>query len=755
MELINNIPQMAAPLLAGLLILWVPGLLLGIATGLPRALRWGWAPAGSVAIIAVTAMIAPIISMPWGIPTAAAGTVCTVAAAAVVRIAIAAAHRRHALRRLHISTPPQHATCSVRADATDPAFTLPQRSAHPSTSSAHVSAYAGSHISWGSRIRAALTPIYSAPRQAGPLPRHWYRCALTCALAGASIAGFVKFFRATGSFTNFIQNWDMSYHVNSVQAIVQTKNGSSLNAVLADPTAPGLYPCGFHDVASLIVLATGADVPSIAQLTALIFAFIVLPIGVATLAYVAFQRQLITLVAGLVALAFPAFPLAVLWWGPLYSNLAGWALVPASLALFVWVFSVTPRSKKITPLFCVLISLAGITLSQPNAAATWLIAAWTYGTWSAVTAAVHSRSPHTAAPHRTSPRHTTWPKAAHSPVVHATLVGIGCCALGVLIWLSIAFAIGFDRLASMNQRTPEGPLLEALAHGVGMLGAHPHSPLLRTEIIRVAPLSVLVVIGIVIVALREKGRWSVAVYGMWLALFLAVYSSPSHFIRNYIGSLWYNDVPRLLAPLVMLAPIFVGVAIDTLITSAWRPQRQPQLSHRAIRSGARALAIMALAGVIVWALQLPTWGAAWGPLRRFSTQTDKNLVFFVDQDEYTLFKQMRTIVPEQALVIGNPWEGATFAWAISGRRAVIPTPEFYEGARLYPYLSDHLSEGATNPQVCRELKRHGISYALDLADSSVPEARLYPGLRHTANGNLGPVVAQVGEAKLVHITKCG
>ncbi|MCI6575027.1 MAG: hypothetical protein MSC53_07700 [Arcanobacterium sp.] len=708
--LIHNAADIAMPLFVGLLILWIPGLIIGTASGLPRALRWGWAPAGSVGLIATTAVIAPMVHLQWNVWIVAGATIAIATIIMGMRWAINIA---------------QHTTArSIRS-----ALPLHRKSQ-----------------SFGDTPLAThfFTPDYPAIMQTGWFSPRIYRSLLIIALATASAAGFIKFFKATGNINNFIQHWDASYHLNAVQAIIQTGNGSSLNTILTNPTAPGRYPSGFHDVASLIILSsTGLSVPAATQLTALIFAFIVLPVGVATLAYVAFGRQIVTLIAGLVSLTFPAFPLTVLWWGPLYANLAAWAILPSTLALFAWAILSTRKSRRILPLLCVLGSLAGLTLAQPNAAVSWFIAAWVCVSWQVIAALL-------AAPSRTTQQfQRTQKKSLTSKLLRAFLIGLSWGILTSLAWLGLISILGFSSLARMNQRDPVGPVFEALGHGIGVMNALPYEPLTYAELIRVGPLSVLVVVGIIATLASKKSHWLFGVYLAWLTIFVAVYSSTTEWIRDYIGAFWYDDVPRVLAPLAMIAPILIGVAIDAMMSLA-RTAHLPIL-----RIGSRIVAAGAISGLLVWAIQLPTWAASWQRLQYFSSQDPRTGAFLVDHDEYVLFEKMRTLLPADAVVIGNPWEGAAFSWAISGRRAAIPVLEFYESTRLYPYLSDHLSEGATNAQVCQELKKYNISYALDLADSPAPETTIYPGLRNSANGNLGPVIAQVGEAKLVKITHCG
>ncbi|MDY5589231.1 MAG: DUF6541 family protein [Arcanobacterium sp.] len=772
--LLNNALDIALPLCVGLIVLWAPGLAIGVCARLPRALLWGAAPAASVAIIGSTAVVAPLLHLRWALwEVAASTTLCALGILAVRATLIAIFRRKPAHLRKRF--PMIHAL-----------------------------------------IRSDYPPL-PTDRVFRPIV---FRLLLLGALLAASAAGFAKFLAATGSMHNFIQSWDASYHLNEIQAIIQTGNGSSLNAILRDPNAAGFYPNGYHDVASLIAMTTGYPVPATGQLTIMIFAFVALPAGVAALAYVATGREIATLIAALCALAFPAYPLAGIWWSAMYSNVAATALLPGAIAVAAWIIKHLRGRLLPVPLLYAAVCSVGVGITQPNAFISWLIVVWVCLGWhvgaryasgahaakltdratklsaehaelatiehaepATVPAATMPAEPlprtaesashleghalHTAqsaaAPAvsisrssrsaRTRDLQRQYPQMEHSRtgrsrIARASAALIVWIAITIALWSTLVMLLGPERIAGMNQRKPQGTLLEGILSGGTAMGAIPYWPVGQREILLTLPLSVLLIVGIIAAAMHSELRWLVASYGVLLALFAITFSSTWPPFRNYISGVWYSDLPRLLSLLVIMAPVFVGIAVAQFHSLA---KCRSALLFK--RFAACAVTTVGILSVMVWALKLPAWNVPWEYLTFFARQGTTHESYLVDRDEYQLFLKMRDILPPDALIIGNPWEGETFAWAISGRRVLIPQL-YNRGVADYPILSQHMSEGASNPQVCKEIKKYGITHALDLEPTAAPGGKLSPGFDNLANGKLGPVIAQVGAAKLVKITLC-
>lgn len=163
--------------------------------------------------------------------------------------------------------------------------------------------------------------------------------------------------------------WDSIFHHSSVRYIIETGNGSSLNlgAVASNDKAARFYPAAWHDLVSLTVGQLPISVSI--NVAALVMACIIWPISVAYLARVAFPRLAwMSLLAPVIAAGFVAFPARMISYGTLWPAAMGTAILPALVALML-VFT-SPRStsaERIRLTFLLLITLAGVTLCHPTA----------------------------------------------------------------------------------------------------------------------------------------------------------------------------------------------------------------------------------------------------------------------------------------------------------------------------------------------------------------------------------------------------
>ena len=131
----------------------------------------------------------------------------------------------------------------------------------------------------------------------------------------------------------------------------------------------------------------------------------------------------------------------------------------------------------------------------------------------------------------------------------------------------------------------------------------------------------------------------------------------------------------------------------------------------------------------------------------------------VDQDELNLFLQLPHLTPVDSVILGNPWEGAAFAWALGQRRTMFPTLRFAtspEPGRAF--LANQLYEESERRQICSFLKTKNV-YVLNLrdvysgAEGKTGIEKRYPSFDQTGSHLLTPVKS-VGEARLYKYRGC-
>ena len=122
-------------------------------------------------------------------------------------------------------------------------------------------------------------------------------------------------------------------------------------------------------------------------------------------------------------------------------------------------------------------------------------------------------------------------------------------------------------------------------------------------------------------------------------------------------------------------------------------------------------------------------------------------------DEAELLEEASEIMPEDAVVIGDPLTGASLVYAYTGRRTVFPHIKGVYGPDA-AVLGTGLRDGG--PDVCEAVGRLGVQYALDFGDRVIfPKyGELYTGLHDLDRSPLLTPVAEEGDATLYRITGC-
>ncbi|MDY3048293.1 MAG: DUF6541 family protein [Rothia sp. (in: high G+C Gram-positive bacteria)] len=309
------------PALVALAFLFLPGLLLALAAGQKGFEALGISPALSVALIALSAIGAPLLGLRWApwIPFLTAGLL----AALVYGLSLLLARRTSA----------QNKPAQEQATQLEPA-------------------------SWWS------------PQQG------WAYAGLLLAflLLGRNISN------AIGDPFWISQTYDVNFHLNAVRYSADQGNASSLFiASMTSGDGPVLfYPAAWHGLASLVFLVTGADIALIANTLSLIIAAVIWPLSLIYLGRMTFRLTGPSLLAtGAISAAYISFPLLLINFGVLYPNSLGLALLPLGLALLAQVLGLSELRRISLPqgLFLGILTGLALALAHPNMVMTLLFMA--------------------------------------------------------------------------------------------------------------------------------------------------------------------------------------------------------------------------------------------------------------------------------------------------------------------------------------------------------------------------------------------
>lgn len=552
---------------------------------------------------------------------------------------------------------------------------------------------------------------------------------LLVALVAAAVVLSLRVFEAVGAPGNFSQTFDNIFHLNGVRFILETGNASSL--YLGRMTNPGgalaFYPAAWHAAVALVVQLSGASIPVAVNAMTLVVAAVIWPLGIMLLTRTLFGAgRMLTVSAGILATAFPLFPLLLMEYGVLYPYQLGLALTPVAVAATVQALGLGQRaglqSSQLSRWWwglVVLGTIPGIALSHPGAFVSWLAF-----TAPAVVIFVILRWRDT--------------KTARGRwiVAGAFFAYLLAGALALVVLRPPAEARGWPIMMSVPAAAWEVLSVSAW-FGIAV------------------PLAAIAVLAGIVwaVIVRNSSSWlALGIYVVAALLFITVASLPFGSLRDALTGAWYNNVPRLAAmlPLAMVPLGAFGIA-RTASTLAAIPVFTRMRTRTAPAWRVVIGAVLALAGML--AVQGAALNAASASVSRlFAITPDSPLV---NSDEYALLQRVDEHVPKGVAIAGSPWNGASMAYALAGRPVLMPHT-LMEITDELDLINDGLTEANPGDAVCAAIAALNVGFVLDFGPQEVHgAAHEFPGFEHLAESDRVRLVDQEGEARLYEIVACG
>lgn len=534
----------------------------------------------------------------------------------------------------------------------------------------------------------------------------------------------------------FSQTLDNSFHMNAIRWIQEHGDASSLTlgAVAAANQEPTFYPAGWHDFVYLIYSTTGTSIATATIVMILLAAGIIWPCSlVAMCLSIPHLRPLQALAIPALTCGFFAFPGLLLFWGVLFPNLLGYALLPAFVALLLHMIQLMARreySLVLSLSLTILVGLGGLALVHPNAvvsAAVFAVPMLLGG----VVQVLRTRG------------------ASRRERLVGTGVLVALIAGCVTIWLSLRPSEEASDLWTAIMS--EGEAVYQFLF-LGLENANP----LGGNFAPAYLLGFLALWGVGYLLYKRRNLWLI---GSWMLvgyMWIIAASVPRGDFRLLMVAPWYTDHFRLAAlvvfPAVLLAGIGLGGAVEGLFVRIMHAiPREKHAKVAPAMMGASMVLVLVVAGL---SSRTPAMhDATLQVAERYKVTPTSDIL---NQDEMNVINEIPKIVPKDDIIVNNPWDGSAYIYALADRHLTSYHFEFQTSPKYAAILND-LKDARTNPEVCRvvnEYKAHWYVHLENQGNFGPAQQKNYDGMVAAINTDVLTPVYSSGPMTLYRISAC-
>lgn len=534
----------------------------------------------------------------------------------------------------------------------------------------------------------------------------------------------------------FSQTLDNSFHMNAIRWIQEHGDASSLTmgAVAAANQEPTFYPAGWHDFVYLIYSTTGTSIATATIVMILLAAGIIWPCSlIAMCLSIPHLRHLQALAIPALTCGFFAFPGLLLFWGVLFPNLLGYALLPSFVALLLHMIQLMARreySFVLSLSLTILVGLGGLALVHPNAVV------------SAAVFAVPMLLGGVVQVLRTCGA-STRERLVGTGVLMALIAGC------VTIWLALRPSEEASDLWTAIMS--EGEAVYQFLF-LGLENANP----LGGNFAPAYLLGFLALWGVGYLLYKRRNLWLI---GSWMLvgyMWIIAASVPRGDFRLLMVAPWYTDHFRLAAlvvfPAVLLAGIGLGGAVEGLFVRIMHAiPREKHAKVAPAMMGASMVLVLVVAGL---SSRTPAMhDATLQVANRYQVTPTSDIL---NQDEMNVINEIQKIVPKGDVIANNPWDGSAYIYALADRHLTSYHFEFQTSPKYEPILKD-LKDARTNPEVCRVVNEYNVHWYVHLENQGnfgPSQQKNYDGMVAAIGTDVLTPVYSSGPMTLYRISAC-
>lgn len=549
---------------------------------------------------------------------------------------------------------------------------------------------------------------------------------------------------------NPVQQWDPSFHMNGVWAITQNGIAAPGEGLASNygGAASKEYPIGWHAFTSLF--ATGPSTVPVSNATSLAL-MAVWVICMAAFTWFLFPTRIGVLAAPIIAGILPSMPADALTAYQQTPNAMSVALLPGIAAIGILAGRQlaalfegrATRWRDLLPTVAiVLVALYGGIQAHPVVAFNLLFLlapAAIVGAVSVIRTAIR----------------------AHD---YRTVVIV---LLAVVVAISVVVAVQLTpEVESMRNYNRKGVGIQTALSQVFV--PTPPFPKNLGVPITSAVLTGLAATGSVWIVLarytsRKWARWTGAVrpvawpiwsWALYLALVFFAYG-PNWSIRKWIVGPWFSDGRRIMevmsVPLVLLAAVgFQWIVLG--LTRLWARTIEQSNKNQQSRIAA-ALGLVLMLGT--------AGGGLDGRIAAAQSVMDPERLGkpgMATQGVLDMMRELPELLPEDAIVLGDPQAGAMYSQMIGQRRAYFPQLTLMnQDKESQEVLLQRFDQINTDPSVCEVVRDQGITHFYQYPNGyyySRLRGDRAPGLYNVDTSEGFKLVAEGDQARLYRITAC-
>ena len=539
---------------------------------------------------------------------------------------------------------------------------------------------------------------------------------------GLLTVGFL-FLPTLPSASSFVQGWDIVHHLDVTQAMIESQKYSSIHydfysTVEAsitpwEPGTSGFYPSGWNIIVALTTQLVSTTVPIAGNALNFVSAAIIFPLSICSVIAKVLPKHRIALISGaFVCLAFFVFPWSLLIYGPIFPNTVAFCVMPS----IWWIFMQMTRSK------------------TPKHDLIWLIVIFVLGLItlfilhpSTIFSSIVVLLPWSFARIGESKRRVVLFGKQIKPVTLAYVFFI----FALVIWSVFYYVLIVRGLALNFWWSAYSSLQDAILHALGMdfIG----QSYAGGELVSPQPiLSICVLVGAVWTFKHKQARWMVSafMYLSVLCIFIITFDVP---LKGYLSGFWYTDPFRIAASCVIMAIPLAALGLATLAEAAletfasWREKTsQAQTKAQACvfcNVWAKPLivgAVIACVVVLNYVVPMPNLKSE-EPIpaaTAFKQASEKAYGdhYILTSEELEFLRRVELTVPAGAVIANLPQDGSLWAYGTNDLHVLWRFPNGYDASErpASAILRKRLNRIASDPEVLQTVRDLNVQYVLIL-----------------------------------------